>query len=64
MISQNDVPRSTFPYHVPNVPGTWLLRLELVKDYNLEIHYHPGKANIVADALSRKSYERAVPKST
>jgi hypothetical protein len=30
--------------------------LELVKDYNLEIHYHPGKADVVADALSRKSY--------
>jgi ribonuclease HI len=30
--------------------------LELVKDYDLEIHYHPGKANVVTDALSRKSY--------
>jgi hypothetical protein len=29
--------------------------LELIKDYELEIHYHPRKANVVADALSRKS---------
>jgi hypothetical protein len=29
--------------------------LELIKDYELEIHYHPGKAIVVADALSRKS---------
>jgi hypothetical protein len=28
--------------------------LELIKDYNLEVHYHPGKANVVADTLSRK----------
>jgi ribonuclease HI len=29
--------------------------LELIKDYELEIHYHLSKANVVADALSRKS---------
>ena len=29
--------------------------LELVKDYDCEILYHPGKANEVTDALSRKS---------
>jgi hypothetical protein len=27
--------------------------LELIKDYDLEVHYHPRKANVVADALSR-----------
>jgi hypothetical protein len=28
--------------------------LEQIKDYELEVHYHPGKANVVADALSCK----------
>jgi hypothetical protein len=30
--------------------------LELIKDYDLSIHYHLGKANVVADTLSRKHY--------
>jgi hypothetical protein len=29
--------------------------LKLIKDYDLEIHYHPKNANVVADALSRKA---------
>jgi hypothetical protein len=29
--------------------------LELIKDYNLGINYHPVKANVVADTLSRRS---------
>ena len=29
--------------------------MELLKDYDYTIHYHHGKANVVADALSRKS---------
>nr|CAE03662.3 OSJNBa0042N22.4 [Oryza sativa Japonica Group] len=30
--------------------------LELIKDYDMGIHYHPGKVNVVVDALSRKCY--------
>ena len=29
--------------------------MDVVKDYDFEILYHPAKANVVADALSRKA---------
>ena len=29
--------------------------MELLKDYDCSILYHPGKANVIANALSRKS---------
>jgi hypothetical protein len=35
--------------------------LELIKDYELEVHYHPGKANIIADALSHKAHCNYLP---
>jgi hypothetical protein len=30
--------------------------LELIQNYNLNVQYHPRKANVVVDALSRKSH--------
>jgi hypothetical protein len=35
--------------------------LELIKDYELEVHYHSGKANIIADALSHKVHCNYLP---
>nr|GEY74071.1 putative reverse transcriptase domain-containing protein [Tanacetum cinerariifolium] len=40
--------------------GYVLMQRELFSDYDCEIHYHPSKANVVADALSRK--KRVKPK--
>ena len=34
--------------------------LEVVKDYNCEIHYHPSEANAIADALSRKQSAESI----
>src|SRR3954468_20027216 len=36
--------------------------LELIKDYDLSLQYHPGKANVVEDALSRKVYVNGLTK--
>jgi hypothetical protein len=35
--------------------------LELIKDYDCEINYHPGMANVVLDVLSRKSMMELAP---
>jgi hypothetical protein len=35
--------------------------LKLIKNYDLEIHYHPGNANVVADALSHKAHYNYLP---
>jgi hypothetical protein len=35
--------------------------LELIKDYELEVHYHPDKAHVVADVLSRKAHCNYLP---
>ena len=54
----------------PKRCGTVLLRfqlnirqrrwLELFKDYNFSLNYHPGKANIVTDALSQRTFHISV----
>jgi hypothetical protein len=35
--------------------------LELIKDYDFEVHCHPGKANVIADALNRKAHCNYLP---
>jgi hypothetical protein len=35
--------------------------LDLIKDYKLEVHYHPGRANVVVDALGRKAHCNYLP---
>nr|GEV34799.1 hypothetical protein [Tanacetum cinerariifolium] len=48
------------PFKVHSFLGLASITVELFSDYDCEICYHPGKGNVVADALSRK--ERVKPK--
>jgi hypothetical protein len=35
--------------------------LELIKNFELEVHYHPGMTNVVADTLSHKAHCNYLP---
>jgi hypothetical protein len=43
-------------FTLPDLKLRQQIWLELIKDYDLGINYHPGKANVVADTLSRGSH--------
>jgi hypothetical protein len=51
-------PRHVVKIFIPCLKRRWL---ELIKDYDLEIHYHPDQANAVADAFSRKAHCNCQP---
>jgi hypothetical protein len=45
----------------PDLNMTQRRWLELIKDYELEVHYHPGRANVIADALNHKAHYNYLP---
>jgi hypothetical protein len=45
----------------PDLNMTQCRWLELIKDYELEVHYHLGRANVIADALSHKAHCNYLP---
>ena len=51
-----------YPMDQPNLNMRHRRWLDVVKDYDCEILYHPGKANVVADALSRRAERCSDPR--
>jgi hypothetical protein len=51
-----DNKRLKYIFTQPNLSLRQRRWLELIKDYDLGINYHPGKANVVVDALSQRSH--------
>jgi hypothetical protein len=50
-----------YTFTQPNLNMRQRRWLELIKDYELEVHYHSGKANIIANALSHKVHCNYLP---
>jgi hypothetical protein len=50
----NDHKRLKYLFTQPDLNMRYQRWLELIKDYELKVYYHPGKAHVVADALSHK----------
>jgi hypothetical protein len=47
-----------YPIGFEHETARWL---ELIMDFEMEVHYHPRKANVIADALSRKAHYNCLP---
>nr|GFA64567.1 hypothetical protein [Tanacetum cinerariifolium] len=52
------IPKVQFPDHVIDSKGLGVVLMQNESDYDCEIRYHPGKENVVADALSRKERDK------
>ncbi|GKE75166.1 putative reverse transcriptase domain-containing protein, partial [Tanacetum coccineum] len=59
-VREEDIPKTAFRTHYKEVNMHQRKWIELLNDYECEIKYHPSKANVVVDALSRK--ERLKPR--